>query len=247
MRYAAIRKALGFLAATPLHPQWVSSLDVQRTYVWVGSLAEGLILDIGCAHSPIRPHLTRKHRYLGIDYYKTGALMYKARPEVFGDAQSLPIGSATVDSVLLLDVLEHLPRPEECLHEIYRVLKDGGQLFLQIPFLYPLHDEPMDFQRLTRYGIEVLLDKTGFELVELVPLGKPLTTAALLGNLAASQSVLTWLRERKLRACLVLLLPLFILIVNLSAWLLTPWVTTGNFMPHGYRVLCRKRGPRDER
>ena len=61
-----------------------------------------------------------------------------------------PFTDAQFESVLLLDVLEHLRAPEVCITEIERVLKIRGKLFLKVPFLYPVHDAPFDFHRWTR-------------------------------------------------------------------------------------------------
>ena len=77
--------------------------------------------------------------------------------EIFADAQSLPFKNKSIDTILLLDVLEHLPRPEECFEEIYRKSKPNGKVIIQVPFLYPIHDAPLDFRRWTQHGLRGLL------------------------------------------------------------------------------------------
>ncbi len=54
-------------------------------------------------------------------------------------------------------VLEHVDDFPAALSEITRILSPGGVLLLGVPFRQPLHDEPGDFWRFTRYAIEFLL------------------------------------------------------------------------------------------
>ncbi len=79
----------------------------------------------------------------------------------------LPFGAERFDSVLLADVLEHLPRPEDLLAELRRVLVPGGKLIGSAPFLYWLHELPHDHHRYTRYGIESRLADAGLDLLHL--------------------------------------------------------------------------------
>jgi len=55
-----------------------------------------------------------------------------ASPKVFmsDDPTVLPFDDRTFDGVLSCGVLEHVPQPEQSLHELYRVLRPGGQLFI---------------------------------------------------------------------------------------------------------------------
>jgi len=45
----------------------------------------------------------------------------------------LPLADASADCVLCIDVLEHLVRPEFCLSEAHRLLRDGGLLVVNVP------------------------------------------------------------------------------------------------------------------
>ena len=68
------------------------------------------------------------------------------------------------DVIVMIEVLEHIRQPFEAIDNIHRLLKPGGRLVLSTPFLFPLHDRPMDFFRYTRYGLQELLKK--FEQIE---------------------------------------------------------------------------------
>ena len=48
------------------------------------------------------------------------------------------------------------------IEEAHRVLRPGGVLILEFTQMVPLHDEPWDFFRFTRYGAKHLLEQAGF-------------------------------------------------------------------------------------
>jgi SAM-dependent methyltransferase len=64
-------------------------------------------------------------------------------------------------------VLEHLEEPEEALRECHRVLRAGGFAVYSVPFIWHLHEEPRDFYRFSKYGLQYLFEKCGFSIVEL--------------------------------------------------------------------------------
>jgi SAM-dependent methyltransferase len=84
------------------------------------------------------------------------------------DAQALSFADNSIGTVILLDVLEHLPYPQKAIEEAHRVLCDNGILVLSVPFSYRLHGFPSDYWRFTANGIHILLsgftDKIVFSL-----------------------------------------------------------------------------------
>ena len=57
---------------------------------------------------------------------------------VCADAQRLPFKSSTFDGVLACAVLEHLPEPELCVEELYRVMKTNAEVVFYTP-VFNLH------------------------------------------------------------------------------------------------------------
>ncbi|KAA3627116.1 MAG: class I SAM-dependent methyltransferase [Proteobacteria bacterium] len=78
-----------------------------------------------------------------------------------GDAHVLPFSDGSLDAVIMQAVLEHLAEPRTALTEVWRVLRPGGILYVEIPFLQGFHADPHDYQRYTLPGLRRRL--AGFE------------------------------------------------------------------------------------
>ncbi len=239
-KYPSIRRKLSFLRHTPFHPQWFAFRHEDRDLKRLAKTVTGRVLDIGCSNQRVRQYLDSKCHYVGLDYYQTATQWYKSRPQVYADAQQLPFGDERFDSVVLLDVLEHLPKPESCIAEIARVLKPAGKFVLQVPFIYPIHDAPLDFQRWTIHGLHKLTREYGFEVMETRALGNPLETAALLANIAASKTLIECITRKTPLAVFVMFLPFSVFINNVLVWIFTLISPSGDMMPRGYQLMCVK-------
>jgi len=87
-----------------------------------------------------------------------------------GDALNLSFEDNKFDRVVLMDVLEHIPKNTEskCLEEIYRVLKLNGLLILVTPYMHPLSIilDPAFFlighRHYSKTKISHLLNNSGF-------------------------------------------------------------------------------------
>lgn len=234
------KKLFANLRSTPLHPQWFAFFREAGNLRRTCASLEGVVLDVGCADGKARVLLSGAATYIGLDYFSTASDWYHTLPEVYGDAQRLPIADASIDHALLLDVLEHVPEPSAAVAELHRVLKPGGSLTLQVPFLYPIHDAPLDFQRWTREGLRFLAESHGFSIREEQPIGHPLETAALNMNIAMSKTVLNWVRRGNPLALLGALLPFTVLVSNVFAWLFAMLSRDDDFMPYAYRMVWAK-------
>jgi SAM-dependent methyltransferase len=235
-----IKKSLGFLSNTPFHPQWLMSRGKAVDLGEKKELLQGVILDLGCGNRLPEKFITDSARYIGLDYYYTATELYHSQPDVFANAESLPFADKSINTVLLLDVLEHLPGPNRCLQEIYRVLVTGGSLVIHVPFIYPIHDSPLDFHRWTQFGLHNLIKQAGFKVQTETALGNPLVTAGLIMNLSLSKTFINSVEKLNPGILLIFFLPLLIPLINIACYILAYITPADNFMPFKYHVIASK-------
>ena len=80
-----------------------------------------------------------------------------ANVEVFCDAHELPFADAAFDGVITTAVLEHVMYPEQAAAEMARVLRPGGLIYSELPFMQQVHEGAYDFTRYTLSGHRRLL------------------------------------------------------------------------------------------
>jgi SAM-dependent methyltransferase len=142
---------------------------------------KGKVLDVGCGNKPyikiIEPVC---EEYIGLDrsisLYGTDAV------DIIGSADKLSFDDASLDTVVSFQVLEHLSEPEHFIREAYRVLKPDGKLLLTTPFMWGIHEEPYDYYRYTKYGLEYLLKKNGFDIISIIQKGSLWTIFSMFIN-----------------------------------------------------------------
>ena len=226
---------------TPFHPQWFVFKNQKLTLKKVKLALQGIVLDIGCADCYLKKYLLKNTNYIGLDYLKTTTEMYHTTPTIYGDAHRLPIQNNSIDSIALLDVLEHLRKPDACIQELQRTLKPNGKLCIQVPFLYPIHDAPYDFQRWTYYGLVEILEKNNFDIQEIYPQGKISETFSLLASIGLAKIAIDSVKFSKIFITFIPLVSALILIFNITGLLLGMISRNRTFMPYGYLLICRKK------
>ena len=129
----------------------------------------GKMLDIGCGDKSKRYLVGESvEEYVGLDH--KDSLHDLSEVDLIGSAYNIPKGNETFDCILCTAVLEHLENPQAALVEAFRVLKSEGFAVYTVPFFWHLHEEPRDFFRYTKYGIEYLFKTAGFEILEISPM-----------------------------------------------------------------------------
>lgn len=105
----------------------LSHIDTQNTIVDMGC-GEGITLERLIQRFPKRNVTGFDLCYENMTICKTHNLRV-----VYGDLEKVPFRDNCIDCCLLLEVIEHLPRPECVLREIYRTLRHNGLLFIIFP------------------------------------------------------------------------------------------------------------------
>lgn len=222
-----------WLKATPLHPQWLIRNE-RRIFARAVAGATGTVLDVGCGDRWVERELAPGCSYVGLDSLATGRDCYGARPAVFADAAQLPIRSDALDAVLMLEVIEHLAEPFAALEEAWRCLRPGGRLVVSVPFLYPVHDAPHDFQRFTEHGLALALQRVGFGVTSLERRLPALEAAGLSACLAMGASAKLAMEKPGPGLLLVPVWAILVPLVNVGAAVLARVVPDWSAMTNGY-------------
>jgi len=256
-RKPLMRRLATWQRRTPLNPYWLDSKHLLESVRFLAPYARGVMFDVGVGERPYARefdgHVTR---YFGLEY--PPVVFGNLNPDlwdyievvhgiidVFGDGHELPLASASVDTVMSLEVLEHVPEPERCVAEMARVLKPGGRALITVPFIAPLHQLPYDFRRFTPEGLRALLARHGLETELVRPRGN---VASATGSVLSQYFLRHWAAAQrkhdgsvgmhKLRGPLSL--P-FIAAAQLLAAAAEPFAKD-DALCLGYRVVARKPG-----
>jgi SAM-dependent methyltransferase len=142
--------------------------------------ARGDLLDVGAGRLYARPVLKQFcTRYVSCDVART----YPALDAVCDITQHIAFADESFDTIYCCSVLEHTEQPAAALAEMFRVLRPGGQAIVSVPFVFYLHGAPQDYFRFTRYGVELLAGRAGFEVAALRMHGGPAHTVLNVGSI----------------------------------------------------------------
>lgn len=128
------------------------------------------VLDAGAGEGNYKRYFS-KQRYCGLDLGVGDQKWDYTRLDVVGDLACLPFDAGTFDAAINIVTLEHVTDPARVLCELSRVLKAGGRLLLIAPLEWEEHQQPHDYFRYTRYGLEFLLRQAGFGEIAIEPVG----------------------------------------------------------------------------
>lgn len=126
----------------------------------VQSNPDKLYLDVGCGL-----RAATQDNCLYLEVYRSPSADIVMEP-----ACLYPIASGSLDGIGCFAVLEHVPEPWTAAREFHRMLKPGGKVFIDWPFLQPVHGYPSHFYNATREGLRAMF-ADGFELKSIDTLG----------------------------------------------------------------------------
>lgn len=126
-----------------------------------GHLYRGVVLDMG-GRDRGRFEKPRDR----VDQWIFADINEDHRPDMVLDVSDMQgkVGDRSVDVVNAMELFEHVERIDRGLEECRRVLKEDGRLLVSVPFLYPVHADPFDFQRWTMEKWRRTLEALGFRI-----------------------------------------------------------------------------------
>jgi len=73
--------------------------------------------------------------------------------DLVADVSRLPFADGSVDLAIATGVIEHLADERAFMAEIARIVRKGGIVHLEVPFLQQYHEDPIDCRRLYRLRV----------------------------------------------------------------------------------------------
>ena len=138
---------------------------------FASSLAPGAaVLDAGAGEGQYAG-LFAGRQYIGVDLGIGDTDWSYRNLDTIADLAALPFSVGTFDACINVVTLEHVPEPAAALAELFRTLKSGGRLLLITPHEWEEHQQPHDYFRYTRYGLDYLLVRCGFTDISITPVG----------------------------------------------------------------------------
>jgi SAM-dependent methyltransferase len=135
----------------------------QDLFYCFNKYAVGELLDIGCGNKPYKALIEQKvNKYIGCDIIQSSENCV----DIICDAANIPLPADQFDTIICTQTIEHVEQHQLLINEAFRLLKPGGKFILSGPMYWPLHEEPYDFFRFTKYGFGYILRKAGFEILE---------------------------------------------------------------------------------
>ena len=176
---------------THMHESWAGADhpidDLSRS--WAASAlrrhaatASPVVLEVGCSSGFLITRL--RHEWpsatvLGSDFLLEPLERLAARepavPLLQFDLVQCPLPDASIDAVVMLNVLEHIKDDRGAVQQVYRILKPGGIAIVEVPagpHLYDAYDEFLQHERrYTARTLAALLEGSGLTILERSHLG----------------------------------------------------------------------------
>jgi len=135
---------------------------------------QGVVLDIGGRNrGNFRKPKDRVDRWTFIDIEE------KHNPDVVLDVADMnEIESESINVINAIELFEHVKNPEKGLRECFRVLQGNGYLIMSVPYMFPIHSDPYDYQRYTETKWKELLIEIGFTVDKFEVMGRYFTVLA---------------------------------------------------------------------
>lgn len=217
-----------------INPFYFSRKGLARNLTVLAPRITGKVLDVGCGNKPYMS-LYRAEEYVGLEIDSPENRAAKSADH-FYDGEHFPFESQSFDSVVSNQVFEHVRNPDQFLDEISRVLRDDGLVLITAPFVWDEHEQPNDYTRYSSFGMTSILNRHGFEILELRKSVDDIRIVFQLLNAYLHKKTLTRSKLVNLLLTVLLMAP-----VNIIGEIIS-WITPRN--PDLYLdniVLARKR------
>jgi len=146
--------------------------DEERVHPWLGAAvktdqeysrrtAGKILLDLGCGppEARVAARDVEHRQYIGLDF------LVENHPSVVASVDQMCLRDNSVDSINCISLLEHVYHPLMTIAEMFRILRPGGCVRVQVPFLLGYHGFPDDYFRYTHSALRRMFEDQGFRIV----------------------------------------------------------------------------------
>lgn len=172
-----VRRKDGVLIASrdPNEVSISSRLTADLTAEWydlnIKNFANGDLLDLGAGKAPLYSAYKPYVKSVTLADWANSPHENK-HLDVFCDiTKKLPFKKDQFDTIILSDVLEHIPNPKDLILELKRILKPQGIVLMNVPFMYQVHEAPHDYHRYTEFMLEKMLKDANMKVIKIDALG----------------------------------------------------------------------------
>jgi SAM-dependent methyltransferase len=170
-----------------LHPLFPSERIKLKVLInWLRPSSSDIFLDFGCGSGRYLTEIEKLSECVGLDIaIKPLKILAKANAKVIcADGCFLPLRDKSIDKIICIDVIEHIPDDGKAFTEIYRVLKPRGLVLFYLPLRrrwslewiiakisgsyprYPRDEEQLHLHRYEEEEIRSHLKNCGFKIVK---------------------------------------------------------------------------------
>lgn len=153
---------------------WIRNLRSKQLFLALKKYCHGDVLDIGGRDF----YLTAKEKKINFESWTSldieeneMGIEDEKYTFISGDGCAMEFEDDKFDTILNIQVLEHVMEPNMMIMESHRVLKTNGIGVFLIPQTSTVHLVPHHYYNFTRFWIKEIMEKAGFEILSLNPLG----------------------------------------------------------------------------
>jgi SAM-dependent methyltransferase len=155
--------------------QTYSILRREEDRVLGGLTLTGRVIDLGGHKGSSYMHVLTTEQPIevaNIDVFAPGTHKTPSGADhVFDFEKPFPLTDNSFNTILCVNVLEHIFDYENLLNESNRILAPGGHMYVTVPFFFNVHGSPNDYFRYTSAALKRLFEMRGFVDVHVTELG----------------------------------------------------------------------------
>lgn len=160
----------GPVMATEIIPGYQQATKAQIA-MWCRDIPlEFPIVDAGCGDGSFGKYLglyAPCHTYFGFDVSEEGVKIGQTKNDgllkpVVASLTHPPFEEGTVGAFVFADSLEHAPNPKETLEQVYKMLREGGNLFVSVPYPGSFRNWTQNMILQGQLGASLIATRAGF-------------------------------------------------------------------------------------